>query len=761
VSTYSLSTTSVIHEAHHDVSPLPLLHTAPAPRLRPSIDSGPGRIPIPAPRRARAAFDPVVEARPAAVPAIPAPVHNFEGIGLGFTGPAGSFRVQSAPPDTNGAVGPNHFVQTTNTDLAVFDKGGAVLYGPVQINTLWSGFGGGCQDNNDGDPVVQYDQFADRWIVSQFSIATKPFLQCVAVSTSGDPTGSYNRYSFSFGDSDLNDYPKIGVWPDAYYFTFNIFTNATTFAGARVCAYDRAKMLTGAAATAQCFSTSADFGGLLPANADGHTAPPAGSPNYVVNFGADSLNLWKLHIDWSTPASSNLNGPTNIAVAAFTPLCNGDTCVPQAGTTDQLDTLADRLMYRLAYRNFGDHESLVVNHTVDAGGGKGGVRWYELRNPNGTPSVFQQSTYAPDGNHRWMGSAAMDKLGNLAIGYSVSSTTLFPEIRYAGRLVDDPINTLSQGEASVIVGGGAQIGGLSRWGDYSSMSVDPTNDCTFWYTTEYLTMTGSFNWSTRIASFTFPSCAATSGDDFSLAISPSSLIISPGGAAGLFSIATAVTGGKAEAIALSVTGLPAGVTARFDPPTVTAGQSSTLTVKAAANASAANLTFTVKGTAPKATHLAAATLIVTDPHELVKNGTFEAGLTGWKSAGTVSVSTIAHTGSKSVQIGSTGPNKVDSTLVQSVAVPTVGKTTLTFWYQPHSSDNLTFDWQRMEIRNQAGKVLATPLNVCLESDSWTEVTADLTPYKGTTVQLFFLDHDDGATGDPTYYLLDDVSVVFR
>jgi hypothetical protein len=186
-----------------------------------------------------------------------------------------------------------------------------------------------------------------------------------------------------------------------------------------------------------------------------------------------------------------------------------------------------------------------------------------------------------------------------------------------------------------------------------------------------------------------------------------------------------------------------------------------LTVKADAHASAANVTFTAKGTAKSGAHLAGAELLVTDPHELVKNGTFEAGLSDWKTAGTISVSTMAHTGIRSVQIGSTAPSKVDSTIVQSVAVPTAGKTTLTFWYQPHTSDNLTFDWQRMEIRNPAGKVLATPLNVCLDADSWSQVTWDLTPYKATTVQLFFLDHDDGGTGDPTYYFLDDVSVVFR
>ncbi|PYR02705.1 MAG: hypothetical protein DMG00_28265, partial [Acidobacteria bacterium] len=233
----------------------------------------------------------------------PATVASFEGIGQGFTGPAGTFTVNSAPPDTNGAVGPNHFVETVNTDFAVFDKSGSPLFGPVPINTLWSGFGGGCQVENDGDPLVVYDRIADRWIVSQFQVRTTPFQQCVAVSATPDPTGSYFRYAFTYTDG-FPDYPKIGVWPDAYYATYNVFNTAlTTFLYSKACAFDRASMLSGGAATQQCFNTTNGFGGLLPADVDGRTLPATGAPNPIVALGTTSttLALWKFHSDFTTP----------------------------------------------------------------------------------------------------------------------------------------------------------------------------------------------------------------------------------------------------------------------------------------------------------------------------------------------------------------------------------------------------------------------------------------------------------------------------
>jgi hypothetical protein len=430
---------------------------------------------------------------------------SFAGVGNGDYG----FSPDAAPPDTNGAVGATQYVQWVNESFAVFSKTGALITGPTRGNALWAGFGGGCEANNDGDPIVQYDQIANRWIFTQFSVSSTPFLQCVAVSTTSDATGTYNRYSFSYANQ-FPDYPKVGIWPDGYYITYNIFTNGQIFAGSKLCAFDRAAMLAGAAAIQECFQLSTSFGGVLPSDLDGATAPPAGSPNYLMNFGSNSLNLWKFHADFATPGNATLTGPTNIPVAAFTPACSGGACIPQPNTRQKLDSLADRLMYRLAYRNLGTSESLVVNQSVKASGNKhaqvDGIRWYEVRNPGGTPSVFQQGTFSPDSTSRWMGSIAMDKLGDIAVGYSASSSTVFPSIRYTGRLASDPPGTM-QAENTIKAGSGSQLTNLSRWGDYSAMTVDPVDDCTFWYTTEYLKSSGTFNWSTWIASFKFPGCS--------------------------------------------------------------------------------------------------------------------------------------------------------------------------------------------------------------------------------------------------------------
>ena len=450
-----------------------------------------------------------------ALQAVPGPLAgttnglNFAGVGQGDYG----FSDQYAPPDTVGAVGATQYVQWVNSSFAVFDKStGAIAAGfPKPGTSPWVGFGGACETNNDGDPIVQYDKVAQRWILTQFSVSTLPYLQCVAVSQTSDATGAYYRYAFSYGNTQFNDYPKMGVWPDGYYISYNIFTNGQTFAGSKVCAFDRAKMLAGdPAASQQCFQLSTSYGGLLPADLDGTTPPPAGSPNFFMNFGANSLNLWKFHVDFTTPANSTFTGPTNIPVAAFNAACSGGSaCIPQPGTNNSLDSLADRLMYRLAYRKLAVGESLVLNHSVTVGRKRTGitsVRWYELRNPGATPTVFQQGTLGTaDGIHRWMGSIAMDKQGNIALGYSASSDAVNPSIRYTGRLVTDALGTM-QTENIIQAGGGSQTGTLHRWGDYSAMTVDPVDDCTFWYTTEYLKASGTFNWSTRIASFKFPGC---------------------------------------------------------------------------------------------------------------------------------------------------------------------------------------------------------------------------------------------------------------
>jgi hypothetical protein len=577
--------------------------------------------------------------------AIPTTSLAFDGIGQGFSGPQGTFSVSSAPPDTNGDVGPNHYVQTVNTDFAVFNKSGTVLYGPVPLNTLWSGFGGGCQTNNDGDPTVIYDPIANRWVISQFSVSTTPYLQCVAVSQTPDPTGAWYRYSFNYGNTAFPDYPKVGVWPDAYYTTFNIFNNGSTFAGAKSCAYDRARMLAGQAATQQCFNTSTAWGGVLPADLDGARLPPSGAPNYQVAFGTNNLGVWKFHVDWTTPANSTFTGPTLLSVPAFTEACSGGTCIPQSGTTQRLDSLADRLMYRLAYRNFADHESMVVSHSVTAGSSTG-IRWYELRIANQSASVFQQGTYAPDSNYRWMGSMAMDQQGNIGLGFSLSSSSLHPQIHYTGRLAGDTLGTMTQGEGSIINPNGSQSGsGLSRWGDYSMMSVDPTDDCTFWYTTEYLSTNGAFNWHTRIGAFKFPGCGSAASNDFSIRAAPTSISLNAN-ASGSSTISTLVVSGSAETVALSLTGLPAGATGSLNPTSVTAGGSSTLSVNAG-TASPGTYTLTVTGTAPSATHATTVTLTVNapPPNDFSISASPTTLSLGQNATGTSTISTAVTSGS--------------------------------------------------------------------------------------------------------------------
>jgi hypothetical protein len=498
------TTMRVIKELKHDVS-APLAELAGLTPVQPNPFSPrllkvlPTRPVLPVPQYAVA--DAALQEQ--ALPPVSATLGlNFEGLGLGQYG----FLLQAAPPDTNGVVGATQYVQWVNLEFAVFNKTtGALVAGPTFGNAIWAGFGGPCQTNNDGDPIVQYDKIANRWIFTQFSVSTTPYLQCVAVSTTSDATGAYNRYSFSFG-TQFNDYPKLGVWPDAYYMSFNNFLNGISFTGPDACAMDRAKMLAGQAATIICFQQNSSVDSLLPSDMDGTIQPAAGEPAFFVDYGTNSLRLWKFHADFVTPANSTFTGPTNLTVSNFSPLCGGGTCVVQPGTTQRLDSLADRLMYRLAYRKFADgHEALVVNHAITTG-----ERWYEVRDPNGTPTVFQQGTFSPDSNTRWMGSIAMDKSGDIALGYSVSSASVFPSVFFTGRIPTDPAGTM-QSEQLIVNGTGSQTTGLSRWGDYSAMAIDPADDCTFWYTQEYIKANGRFNWSTRIANFKFNSCGGGGG----------------------------------------------------------------------------------------------------------------------------------------------------------------------------------------------------------------------------------------------------------
>jgi hypothetical protein len=326
----------------------------------------------------------------------------------------------------------------------------------------------------------------------------------VAVSTSPDPTGTYYRYAYSFG-TDFNDFPKMGIWNDSYVITYNIFKRGRTFGGNRVCGYERNQMLVGGTARQVCATTSTSYASLLPADVEGTTNPPAGSANPLLSITTSSLLSWKFAVNW-TAGTGTLTGPSTVAgVSAFTRACSGGTCVPQPGTTNKLDSLADRLNYRLSYRNFGTHQSLLVNHAVSANSASG-IRWYELRNATTTPTIYQQGTFAPTTDYRWMGSAAMDKNGGIAIGYNISnSSTISPSIRYAFRSAGDTLGTLG-GETSLFTGPGSQTGTLTRWGDYSMLSIDPVDGCTMVFTTEYIPSNGSFNWSTFIGSFKLSTC---------------------------------------------------------------------------------------------------------------------------------------------------------------------------------------------------------------------------------------------------------------
>jgi len=461
-----------------------------------------------------------------------APVHsgmpsfdtNFEGVGSGPPNPC-----QCLPPDTEGDVGANHYIQWVNTAFQIFDKAtGAAVSGVEPGNIFWQGISSPCATTNNGDPIVQYDQLADRWFFSQFAFPNfpnGPFTQCIAISQTGDPLGGYYLYSFDVPSNKLNDYPKFGIMPDAYYMTINQYSAGTLqWAGAGVFAFERQQMLQGLPAQFvyfDLFGVEQYFGGMLPGDLEGSLTPAAGTPGYFAEvddaaFGSvpqDQMSIWEFHVDWTTPANSTfgINGEPNqvLATDAFDiNMCDFNrSCIPQPGTSQGLDAISDRLMYRLQYRVFSDHSTLIANHTVDVDGtDHAGVRWYEVRNNGTSWSIFQQGTYAPDSDNRWMGSAAMDASGNIAVGYSVSSSQTFPSIRAAGRLASDPLGQLSQGESEMIAGTGSQTHPAARWGDYSALTLDPTDGCTFWYTNEYLLTTSVADWHTRIGHFKFPNC---------------------------------------------------------------------------------------------------------------------------------------------------------------------------------------------------------------------------------------------------------------
>jgi hypothetical protein len=553
--TVTIPAPTVISDAAHDLSP-PLREMA-AGRIPPDAENPENELdegPISGADNGHTADGALQSTQPA--PTIPSTQQNFEGLSnepnFSFFG----FRVN--PPDPNGEVGPNNYVEMVNLTFAVYDKSGHLLLGPVDTGTLWDDFAvPDCTDPS-GDPIVLYDQFTDRWILSQFTTSGMnpdgsfnglPFYNCVAVSQTGDPTGAYYRYAFITNQAGSTstffpDYPKYGNWTDSYTLTSRDFGSEDEY-GISVYGLEKNKMVNGQPARAVHFFIDGNNpallplvgDGLLPADVDGKQKPMndaaipiVGTQDNNATYGAtfDALNIWDLSVKWrSTPAAS-LTLKTQLPTAAFDSIfpCgvvpgslppSARDCLPQPGITDGsqfLDILSyrQRPTFRLAYRNFKDDEALVTNQSVEATPGVAGARWYEIRRTGGNYSLYQQGTYAPgDGVHRWMGSIAQDQKGDMGLGYSVvNGTDVFPGIRYTGRLAGDPLGQMTLGEGTIINGSGVQTTTNSRWGDYTDMTVDPVDDCTFWYVNEYYPVSGTpadpRPWHTRIASFKLPGC---------------------------------------------------------------------------------------------------------------------------------------------------------------------------------------------------------------------------------------------------------------
>ena len=474
---------------------------------------------------------------------MPAPIATYPGI------TSAESACGCLPPDTHGDVGPNHYILSVNSRFKITDKSGNQLLAPTTFNSFFAPMATtpcGLSQNR-GDPYVLYDHLADRWLVSDFAFPNFPgvsFYQCVGISKTSDPVaGGWWLYAVQIDAANptfLGDYPKFGLWPDAYYFSVNMFSNNFTFNGVRVFALPRNSMINGTGAPnagAIAFTidpaTLGDTYSLVPAGFRAGSPPPAGTPEYFLAIDSPGsadvvqtqVRVWKFHVDFATPANSTFgvgaghapNG--NITVNGFVDAYTSTAAlVPQNGTTVRLDTLGDKLMSPLVYQNLGGTESLWVSHTVNnnqGGTGPTGIRWYQFYITGSTipATAAQQQTFTngADSLWRWMPSISVDAQGNMAIAYSTSSSTQEPSIRYAGRLAGDPVNTLGQGEAVMQAGGGHQTSASARWGDYSSLGIDAADALTFWHSHEYYSATSGAAWNTRIGKFKFPGAPSVLG----------------------------------------------------------------------------------------------------------------------------------------------------------------------------------------------------------------------------------------------------------
>lgn len=506
-------------------------------------------------------------------------VASFDGLGAGFEGPQGTAASRN-PSDNSLAVGPDHVVQTVNSRMAIFtkkgkqfDTTGKVLYGPVNTNNVFRGFGGQCEAINNGDAVVRYDQLANRWLIvmptfrrgperpdqpavpkpgdtvyvsvpgragqpgpavrlyepprlppapaqpapgsgrGQTPQLKGPYSMCYAISTGPDPFGPYYRYEFL--RPLFPDYPRPAIWSDGYYVPTSTGDDVIE---KHACVVDRERMLKGEPATEQCVIV-AGVNFLNNADIDGKHKPPSDAPNVMMAAGATQLKnvlednvilVWRFNVDWKNPSRTKLTGPARIAVAPYHYLCGGQltACVPQPGTDRRLDAQGDKIMARLVYRRHGDVESIVGVHSVNTIGGGGGVRWYEFRvDRQRNVTLHQQGTYTPAGSYRWMASPAMDRNGNIGIGYSFGGAPNFAGQRFAGRLASDPLGQLTLKETILVEGAAAQVSQnvLQRWEDYTQTAIDPSDDCTIWYVGDYLKKDAT-TYSTRIGAFRFPGC---------------------------------------------------------------------------------------------------------------------------------------------------------------------------------------------------------------------------------------------------------------
>ncbi len=410
------------------------------------------------------------------------------------------------PPDTNGDVGPTYFIQTVNTSIGIYNKSTGAKVSSTTFDAFFpSAVGAPCDNDNNGDPIVLYDRYNERWFILDFawSGSSGPSYYSIAASKTSDPTGAWWTYCFQADSTLMNDYPKCGVWHDGIYITANMFQFSGSYQHSKVWAIKTPDLYTGTL-TSQNVTDSGTFAfSLMPVSAKSPSGPSTSAPNYVYAMDAseygsghsDALYVWKYNIDWVNSSNTTWTGPTKMTAATFGLV---STKVPQSGTSNTLDSLAGRLMYPANYWNYGTHESVFLSHVVEYSSRRA-MRWYEIRISGGSSSIYQQGTYSPDSTHRWMGAVAGDKNGSIAMGYSASSSSIYPAVRYAGRLSSDTLGTMGQGEATMEAGGGYQSS-YSRWGDYSSIFIDPSDDETFWYTTEYYTSSGT-NWNTRIGSF--------------------------------------------------------------------------------------------------------------------------------------------------------------------------------------------------------------------------------------------------------------------